>query len=244
MWATAARSAWDQFRTQAISPLSLLAALATPLVLAFVVQSYAGGRATPAIAVGVAGVGMVSAIIVDQLGALMSERRWRTLPVALGSPTGMVPVVLGRLAGVAAQSLVSLPGTLLMLAVLWGLSSPFDWLTWAVGGVCLAATMSAVVGLLAYFLLRYPLSPGMTNGLAGILIALGTLLAPSSALPEPLVVLSWLLPPSHVMAWVTGAGAFHLAIAGAEIAIAYTIIYASMRRVERLARRDPALLEL
>ncbi len=243
MWALVARSAVDQFRSQAISPLSLLAALAMPFVLAFVVHGFAGGATDPARAVGIAGVGMLNAVVVDQLVALTSEKRWRTLTVAMASPQGMVRVVFGRLIGVGLQSLISLPGTLVFLVAIWGLVPGFDWLRWLVGGVCLAVTTTAAVGLLGYFLLRYPFSPGATNGLAGILIALSALLVPASALPDGVRPISWLVPSSHVMTWVGGGGTGQLLLALGEAAAAYLVIYLSLERVQWLARERGNLLE-
>lgn len=244
MVAIGARVALDQLRTQATSPLSLLAALAMPAVFAFVLHSHAPGRADAGAAVGIAGIGMLNAVIVDLLVALSSEKQWRTLNPALGSPGGLAPLVVGRLVGIAGQALISLPGTLLVLWLMWGISADFDWARWIVGGLGLALATTAVVGLMAYFLLRFPTSPGMTNGLAGILIALGALLVPGSALPTFMRWLAWALPQSHVMAWVRGAHVTELGLAAVLCGVFLAAILVSIRRVERAARGRAISLEL
>ncbi|TDD07744.1 ABC transporter permease [Nonomuraea deserti] len=243
MFPTACRAAIDQIRTQAVSPMSLLAALAMPAVFAFILYSHTATHTDAATAVGIAGIGMLNAVIVDLLVSLSGEKRWKTLYPALSSPGGLIPLVVGRLVGVAVQSLISLPGTLLMLTLIWGMSPNFDWSRWFLGGLCLAVATTALVGLLSYSLLRFPSSPGMTNGLTGVLIALSTLLVPSTALPPFMQPIAWLVPQSHVMAWVHGGAVAELATALSQSTLIYLVILLSVRRVEHAARARAIPLE-
>ncbi len=243
MIATIQRSAIDQMRMQASSPIALLSALLMPVVFAYIVHGHTGAETDASFATGIAGVGFLDALIVLVVISLLAEKQWRTLGAALGSPHGMVPVILGRLAGMTAQALVSLPGTTLVLALLWGVEADFDWFRWLVGGVALAVATTSVVGLMAFVLLRYPVSPGMTNGLVGILMSLGALLVPEAALPGPVRVLAWVIPQSHVMAWVRGAGDVRLLVALVLTAITIAVMVLLLRHLERVVRARSISLE-
>lgn len=233
---TAGRAAADQVRTQATSPLTLLAALAMPCVVAFIVHGYAGGATTTALAAGIAGIGILDTVIMLVIVAMIGEKQWGTLEPALASPGGLVPLVFGRLAGMAVQSLIAIPGTLLLLGLLWGISPSFGWARWLAGSLALAVSTTSVAGLLAFVVLRYPFSPGMANGLVGVFMSLSALLVPASAFPPVVRVLAWLTPQSHVMAWVRGAGPGELLIAALESGAALAGVLLSVRRVERAAR--------
>jgi hypothetical protein len=228
---------------QASSPIALLSALLMPVVFAYVVHGHTGTATDASFATGIAGVGFLDALIVLIVVSLLAEKQWRTLDVALGSPHGMVPVILGRLAGMTVQALISLPGTTVVLALLWGVQPGFAWSRWLVGGVVLAVATTSVVGLMAFVLLRYPVSPGMTNGLVGILMSLGALLVPERALPGPVRVLAWLTPQSHAMAWVRGAGDIRLLMALALSAIAIAGMVLLIRYLERVVRARSISLE-
>ncbi len=140
--ATYARAVVDQLRMHATSPMAIFSTLAMPCVFAFVVHANAtrgfSRHTTSDMAVGSAGIGMLDSIIVLVLFSMMGEKQWKTLYAALGSPGGLVPVVLGRLTGTAVQSLTALPGTLIVLGLLFGVDGGFDWTRWLVGGVLLA----------------------------------------------------------------------------------------------------------
>lgn len=242
------RSVVDQLRLHASSPMAVFSTLAMPCVFAFLVHRMAvaaGGaaEATSDLAVGSAGIGMLDSIIVLVVFSMMGEKRWKTLYAALGSPGGMVPVVLGRLTGIAVQSLTALPGTFVVLALLWGVDDTFAWGRWLAGGVILALATSAVVGLLGFCVLRYPYSAGMTNGLTGLVMALSALVVPQSALPGPARAVSALLPQSHAMAWVRGGDHVQLLYALALTAVFTALVVLSVRRVEHLARRQALPLE-
>ncbi|MEU1470987.1 hypothetical protein ABZ434_22490 [Streptomyces sp. NPDC005761] len=243
MTATTWRAAGDQIRMQASSPVALLAGLIMPLVFAVILHSYRSAAVDPAFAVGIAGIGYLDALIVLVVVSLLGEKQWRTLTPALAAPYGIVPVVLGRLAGMTVQALVSLPGTLLPLALLWGLTPGFDWLRWLVGGAALALATTSVVGLMAFVVLRFPFSPGMTNGLVGLLLALGSLLVPRDALPPVIRQLSWLMPQSHVMGWVRGAGAGSLAVSFGLTAVSLAIVVGLVLRLQQAVRDHAIPLE-
>ncbi|HEY1619157.1 MAG TPA: hypothetical protein VGG25_16160 [Streptosporangiaceae bacterium] len=234
--ATARRAATDQIAAQAISPLTLLAALAMPCVVAFIVHGYAGGKTSTGLAAGIAGIGILDTVVMLIIVGMLGEKQWRTLEPALASPGGLVPLVLGRLAGMAVQSLISIPGTLLILGLLWGISPAFSWGRWLAGCLALAVATTAVAGLLTFVVLRYPFSPGMANGLVGVFMSLGALLVPASAFPPAVRLLAWLMPQSHVMAWVRGGGPGQLLIAALLSGAALTGVFLSVRGVERAAR--------
>lgn len=119
MVAPARRAATDQIRTQSGSPVALLAALAMPLVIAVILHSYGGGATSTGLAAGIAGVGILDTIIVLVVVGLLGEKQAKTLYAALASPDGLVPLVLGRLAGMTAQSLLAVPCTMVFLALFW-----------------------------------------------------------------------------------------------------------------------------
>ncbi|RSM61968.1 hypothetical protein DMB66_23175 [Actinoplanes sp. ATCC 53533] len=246
---TYVRSVVDQLRMHASSPMAIFSTLAMPCVFGFIIHSNAtaGGKDVGLmsdLAVGSAGIGMLDSIIVLVVFSLMGEKQWKTLQAALGSPQGLTPVILGRLSGIALQSLTALPGTLILLVVLWGVDDSFDWGRWAVGGVLLAFATAAVAGLLAVVILRFPFSSGMTNGLTGLVLAISALLVPRSALPSGLREISLFLPQAHVMGWVRGGSWNELAVAVALTAIYGGIVAALIRRVEFVARRRALPLEV
>jgi hypothetical protein len=228
--------------------MAIFATVAMPCVFAFVVYSnttpgQGSNDLTSGVSVGSAGIGMLDSIIVLVVVSLMTEKQWKTLHPALGSPSGMTPVVLGRLTGAAAQSLVALPGTFVILALLWGIDEHFAWTRWIAGGVALAISTAAVVGLLAFAVLRFTYSAGMTNGLTSLIMALSALIVPQSALPAPVRAVASILPQSHVMAWVRGGDPAQLFLAAALTTVYGALIVLSIRRVEYLARRRALPLE-
>lgn len=243
--ATFRRAVVDQLRLHASSPTAIFSTLALPCVIAFLVHdsSPPGTRTTTDLAVGSAGIGMLDSVIVLVVFSFMSEKHWRTLPHALGGPVGLVPVLLGRLAGIAVQSLTALPGTCLILVGLWGLDGSFRWARWLVGGLLLAAATTSVVGLLGLAVLRFRYSSGMTNGLTGLVMALSALIVPPSALPGPVRALSTVLPQSHVMAWVRGGSVTSLLLAVVLTAVFVAVTVAALRRLEFSARRLALPLE-
>jgi ABC-type polysaccharide/polyol phosphate export permease len=246
---TYVRSIVDQLRLHATSPMAIFSTLAMPCVFAFVVHTnMAAGAAsrdvTSDMAVGSAGIGMLDAIIVLVVISLMGEKQWKTLHAALGSPSGLVPVVLGRLTGTAIQSLTALPGTLLILVLFLGVDGNFSWFRWLVGGVVLAVATASVVGLLGFAILRFPYSAGMTNGLTSLVLALSALLVPQSALPGPVQRISLLLPQSHVMDWVRGASLTELLVSLGLTVVYSILIVLLIRRIEYLARRSALSLEV
>lgn len=242
------QAAVDQLRMHALTPMSIFSTLAMPCVVAFIIQSNEGHGhargATTALAVGAAGVGMLDSAIVSIVVGLLGEKQWGTLYAALGSPVGIVPVVMGRLSGMAVQSAITLPGTLGFLALLWGIDGHFNWVRWIIGGLVLTFCTVSVLGLLGCAVLRFAYSAGMTNGLTGLLIALSALVVPRSAAPAPVAAIASLLPQSHVMGWVRGGGLDEMAIAIA-LGVTYCgLIIAALRRVERSARRLALPLEV
>ncbi|MCX4692831.1 ABC transporter permease [Streptomyces sp. NBC_01408] len=245
---TFVRALTDQLRMHASSPMAVFSTLAMPCVFAFVVHANASGggaarETTGDMAVGSAGIGMLDSIIVLVVVSLMGEKQWKTLYAALGSPGGLVPVVLGRLTGTAVQSLTALPGTLVILVLLFGLGDGFDWTRWLIGGVLLAFSTASVVGLLGFAVLRYPYSAGMTNGLTGLVMALSALIVPQSALPGPVQKLAFVIPQSHVMAWVRGGGTGELLAALALTGVFCGLVVLAVRRLELIARRQALPLE-
>ncbi|MEV7726868.1 hypothetical protein AB0P15_19235 [Streptomyces sp. NPDC087917] len=244
---TFTRALTDQVRIHASSPMAVFSTLAMPCVFAFIVHANASGGAardtTGDMAVGSAGIGMLDSIIVLVVVSLMGEKQWKTLYAALGSPGGLVPVVLGRLTGTAVQSLTALPGTLIILVLLFGLGDGFDWVRWSVGGVLLAFSTASVVGLLGFAVLRYPYSAGMTNGLTGLVMALSALIVPQSALPGPVQKIALVIPQSHVMAWVRGGGTGELLAALALTGLFCGLVVLAIRRLERTARHQALPLE-
>jgi hypothetical protein len=246
---TFARSVVDQVRMHATSPMAIFASLAFPLAFAFIIRSNAavGHKAAPVTAdmsVGIAGIGMLDSIVVLAVFSMLGEKQWKTLYAALGSPGGLVPVVLGRLSGMVLQSLIALPGTFVLMALFWDLSGGFAWDRWVLGGILLALATASVVGLLVVVVLRFPYSAGMTNGLTGLLTALSALIVPQSSLPGPARVISSLLPQSHVMAWVRTGSA-----PSADLAVLLTVCYTVLvvllvKRLEAAARRKSLPLEM
>lgn len=245
--ATYARAVVDQLRMHATSPMAVFSTLAMPCVFAFVVHANATSgfshETTSDAAVGSAGIGMLDSIIVLVLFSLLGEKQWRTLYGALGSPGGLGPVVLGRLTGTALQSLVSLPGTLVVLGLMFGIDSGFAWGRWLVGGVLLAFATASMIGLLGFAVLRFPFSAGMTNGLTGLIMALSALIVPQSALPGPVQALALIVPQSHVMAWIRGGGADQLVAAVALTGFFCVLVVLAVRRLEKTVRRDALPLE-
>ncbi|WP_433498660.1 hypothetical protein ACQP1K_27925 [Sphaerimonospora sp. CA-214678] len=249
MNSTFLRSAVDQFRMHATSPIAILSTLALPCVFAFVIHSSRAGSTGPTgttsdLAVGSAGIGILDSAIVLVVLSLLGEKQWKTLYAALGSPGGMVPLVLGRLTGIAVQTLVTVPGAFVVLILIWGLDDGFAWGRWLVGGVLLAVSTTAVVGLLAVAVLRLPYSSGMVNGLTGLIMALSALVVPQSALPESVQVLAQSMPQAHVMTWVRGGSAGSLATAVA-LTVGYAVVVVLLlRRVEYSARRRAVPMEM
>ena len=239
------RAVVDQLRMHASSPVAILATLAMPCVIALVVHDTAGSsRGTSAgLAVGSAGVGMLDSVIVLIVFSFLSEKNWRTLLSPLGSPIGFLPVLLGRLTGIALQSTTALPGTLLVLGGVWGLEDDFSWARWAVGGATIALATTSVVGLLGLAVLRFPYSSGMTNGLTGLAIAPSALIVPAAALPVPLRLVANVLPQSHAMAWVRGGGDAELALTVVLTAGFGLVLVGALRRIEHAARRRALALE-
>jgi ABC-type multidrug transport system permease subunit len=243
MLRTAWRAAMDQMRMRALSPLALLSGVALPCLVAFVVQTYRGGHTDAELAVGIAGIGVLDALVVLITLGMLAEKSWKTLQPALSSPGGIAPLVLGRLLGMGMQSLLSIPGTIIFLVVFYGVEPGFDWVRWFVGTVVLAGATTCVMGLLGCVVLRFPFSPGMTNGIVGLVLSLSALITPVSALPSALQSLAWVLPQSQVMAWVRGEGPVHLVLAWALSIIAVAAIVMAVWRLERAARRDALPLE-
>jgi hypothetical protein len=99
------------------------------------------------------------------------------------------------------------------------------------------------MGLLGFVVLRFPFSPGMTNGLVGLVLSLSALLAPVSALPAGLRDVAWILPQSQIMAWVRGGGLVHLVLGVLLSGAAAGVVLGSIRLVERSARRRALSLE-
>jgi hypothetical protein len=229
--------------------MAVFKSLAFPCAFAFVIHSnMAPGRGyedvSADVSVGTAGIGMLDSIIVLVVFSLLGEKQWKTLYAALGSPGGLAPVVLGRLTGIAVQSLIALPGTFVILALIWGVDGGFAWSRWLVGGVLLALATASVVGLLAVAVLRFPYSAGMTNGLTGLIMALSALVVPQSALPGPVQAVAVLLPQSHVMAWVREGSAADLGIAGL-LTLGYAVLVVLLvQRLETAARRESLPLEV
>ncbi|RGC68151.1 hypothetical protein C5N14_14630 [Micromonospora sp. MW-13] len=240
---TALRAAVDQLRMQGLSPLALLSGVALPCVFAYVLHSYRGGRTDAELAVGVAGLGILDALVVLVTLGFLAEKSWKTLQPALGSPGGLAPIVLGRLLGMGVQSLLSIPGTLVFLVAMWGLAPRFDWPRWLVGTAVLAVATTSVMGLLGFVVLRFPFSPGMTNGIVGLVLSLSALLAPVSALPAVLRAPAWVLPQSQVMAWVRGGGTGHLLLGCLLSVVAAVAVVGLIRLLERSARRQSLSLE-
>ncbi|MEU8001126.1 hypothetical protein AB0B66_08210 [Catellatospora sp. NPDC049111] len=240
---TALRAAVDQLRMHGTSPMSLLSGVVLPCVYAYILHSYRGGRTDAELAVGIAGLGVLDALVILVLIGLLAEKKSKTLPSALSSPAGLAPVILGRLLGMGLQSLFSIPGTFVFLLLMFGLEPGFDWTRWIVGTLALAVATTSVVGLLGYVVLRFPFSPGMTNGLVSLVLWMSALLVPVTALPLVLRVPAWVLPQSHIMAWVRGDGGDHLAIAAALTAVSAAAIVGSIRLLERAVRRHALLLE-
>ncbi|MEU3608353.1 ABC transporter permease [Streptomyces sp. NPDC035033] len=243
------RSVADQLRMHATSPVAILGTLALPCVFAFVIHSnrtdVAGSPGTTSdLAVSSAGIGILDSAIVLVVLSLLGEKQWKTLYAALGSPGGLVPLVLGRLTGIAVQTLVAVPGTFAVLALLWGLDGTFAWGRWLAGGALLTLATTAVVGLLAVAVLRFPYSSGMVNGLSGLVMALSALVVPQSALPAPVQAVSQLLPQAHVMAWVRGGPAGDVAVALALTAVYAAVVVLLVRRVEHTARRRAVPMEV
>lgn len=245
--ATFVRAVVDQLRMHATSPMAIFSTLAMPCVFAYVVHADATSgfshKTTTDMATGSAGIGILDSIIVLVLFSLFGEKQWKTLYAALGSPGGLVPVVLGRLAGTALQSLTALPGTLVVLGLLFGIDGGFDWGRWLVGGVLLSFATASMIGLLGFAVLRFPFSAGMTNGLTGLVMALSALLVPESALPAPVRVLAQLVPQSHVMAWVRGAGPGQLLVAVVLTGFFCALVVLAVQRLEKTVRRDALPLE-
>ncbi|WP_440557499.1 hypothetical protein ACSP97_12375 [Streptomyces sp. SCPE 10] len=245
--ATYARAVVDQLRMHATSPMAIFSTLAMPCVFAFVVHANAtrgfSRHTTSDMAVGSAGIGMLDSIIVLVLFSMMGEKQWKTLYAALGSPGGLVPVVLGRLTGTAVQSLTALPGTLLVLGLLFGVDGGFDWTRWLVGGVLLSFATASVIGLLGFVVLRFPFSAGMTNGLTGLIMALSALIVPQSALPAPVRKVALIVPQSHVMAWIRGAGADQLLATVGLTAVFCALVVIAVQRLEKTVRHDALPLE-
>jgi len=246
---TFSRSVVDQLRMHATSPMAVFGTLALPCVFAFIVQTNRADGAgasgiTTDVAVGSAGIGVLDSAILLVVISLLGEKQWKTLYAALGSPGGIAPLVLGRLTGIALQTLVAVPGTLAVLALLWGVDTGFDWSRWLVGGVLLTVSTMAVIGLLAVAVLRFPYSSGMVNGLTGLVLALSALLVPQSALPGPVRALAQLMPQAHVMSWVRdGSGADLVLALGLTVAYAAVVVLL-IRRVEHSARRRAVPLEM
>lgn len=246
---TFARSTLDQLRMHALSPMAVFSTLGIPSVFAVVIHSAApAGRpargATTELAVGTAGIGMVSSMVAILVISLLGEKQWRALYAALGSPSGLTPVILGRLAGMTVQSLVALPGTLVVLVALFRLDSHFSWTRWLAGGVLLAVSTASVAALLCFVVLRYPYSPGMTNGIPGLLVAVSALVVPASALPGPVRAIARILPQPYVMQWVRGGGAAEVGAALAIAALYCCLVVLAVRRVEATARRKAIPLEM
>lgn len=243
MLRTAWRAAVDQLRMQALKPIALLSGLGLPCVYAYLLHGFRGGRTDAELAVGIAGLGILDALVVLVALGLLSEKGWKTLQPALGSPGGLAPLVLGRLLGMGIQSLLSIPGTLAFLFAMWGIAPGFAWGRWLAGTLLLAAALTSVTGLLGYVVLRFPFSPGMTNGIVGLVLSLSALLAPVSALPAVLRPIAWVLPQTQVMAWVRGGAATHLIYAGALTVVAATAVVLAVRLLERSVRRHDIPLE-
>ncbi|MFI2642828.1 hypothetical protein [Streptomyces sp. NPDC018610] len=245
--ATFARAIVDQLRMHATSPMAIFSTLAMPCVFAFVIHANATSGfshdTTGDMAVGSAGIGMLDSIIVLVLFSMLGEKQWKTLNAALGSPGGLVPVVLGRLTGTALQSLTALPGTLIVLGLLFGIDGSFDWVRWLVGGVLLAFATASVIGLLGFAVLRFPFSAGMTNGLTGLIMALSALIVPQSALPAPVRKLALIMPQSHVMAWIRGAGPERLLAAVLLTGFFCALVVLAVHRLENTVRRTALPLE-
>jgi hypothetical protein len=83
----------------------------------------------------------------------------------------------------------------------------------------------------------------MTNGLVGLAVALGTLLAPVSALPPALRAVAMILPTSHVMTWVRGGSVVHLVLACVLSLIAAAVVVLAVSYLEESVRRRALSLE-
>lgn len=230
-----------QLRSYWLSPSGLLSAIAVPCVYIFVVQTLAASGSSHGVSAarlfGASTIGYIDATITLVVLALTAEKVQATIGIAIGGPSGAKSLVAGRLLVIPLQALTAAPAVLLLGAVVWGLDPSLIWWRYVVGSILLAVASLVVLAPLAYVILRFPYSAGMTNGIPALLLALGGVVVPAQYLPSPLGTISQAFPFVHLIRWGSGGTVGDL-VTGISISLLLlAFFYVLLASFEKAVRR-------
>jgi ABC-2 type transport system permease protein len=193
-----------QLRTVALTPLALVTSYLTPLSIA-VLAIWRIGHPRVDLVVGSMAAAVVNALVVQTYFAAMEERYDGTMQVHAASPTGLLAPLIGRLLGALTQGLVALPLTVALVAAMWGpaaLGKAFERQSMA---VALAGLLMAIAGLFAMAMVHVAMVvrsiayTGLVNAIFPVAIVAMGLFTPMDALPGPLRLIGYALPPTWAM---------------------------------------------
>lgn len=193
-----------QLRTAALTPLGLVTSYLTPLSIA--VLAMAGfGRPRLDHMVGAVAAAVLNALVVQTYFAIAEERYGGTMQIHAASPAGLLAPLAGRLLGAFAQGLVAVVLTVALVLVIWGPEAIGDAVRRQSVVLALAGLLMVAAGLFAMAMVHVAMVvrsvsyDGLVNAVFPVAVVAMGLFTSVSALPWPLRVLSYLLPPSWAM---------------------------------------------
>jgi hypothetical protein len=193
-----------QFRTMALTPFALVTSYLTPLSIA-VLAIASIGRPRVDLVVGSMAAAVLNALVMQTYVAVLDERYGGTLRVHAASPTGLLAPLIGRLLGVLTQGLVALPLTVALVMAIWGPAAMGKAVARQPIAVLLAGLLAIVAGLFAMAMVHVAMVVrsisynGLVNAVFPVAVVAMGLFTSLHALPAPLRLLGYLLPPSWAM---------------------------------------------
>ncbi len=184
-----------QLLMSGLSPLAVISSAVTPASYGIVVIS-GFGRPTAALLLGTIATGLWGTLQVQSAITVVQERSWGTLQNLAASPTPLAAPLVGRLLGAAVQGLLTIPVTLTVVLLVFGLPAGAPWPRFALAIPVTAVGLVGMALVLMGALARFRYAAGMINGLFGLVILLGGFFVPLAALPTALSVLGYALPPA------------------------------------------------
>lgn len=193
-----------QLRTVALTPFALVTSYLTPLSIAVLAISSIGHPRVDLV-VGSVAAAVLNALVLQTFFAVMEERYAGTLRLHAASPTGLLAPLIGRLLGALTQGLVALPLTVALVVAIWGPAAMGKALGSQPIAVPLTGMLVAIAGLFAMAMVHVAIVVrsisynGLVNGIFPVAVVAMGLLTSMDALPVPLRLLGYALPPSWAM---------------------------------------------